>query len=90
MTDQEAYDVALKYIHKKGITHYGCAYKGNWIERDLRLVSLCPRFPKGRRRKVWYFQFALLQKEPDTVVCGGEYVVCVDDDTGLCGHFASL
>jgi len=87
MTEPEAYDVALKYIQQKGVTHYGCAYNGNWLARDLRLGG---KFPKGCRRKVWYFQFALLEEEPDTVVCGGEYVVCVDDDTGICGHFASL
>jgi hypothetical protein len=87
MTEPEAYDVALKYIQQKNIMHYGCSYQGSWLERDLRLGG---KFPKGRRRKVWYFQFALLEKEPDTVVCGGEYIVCVDDDTGICGHFASL
>ena len=89
MTEREAFDVALKYIQRKGITHYGCKYKGLWRNRD-GLGLLSRGFPKGIRPKVWYFQFALLEEEPDTVVCGGEFVVCVDDDTGNCGHFASL
>src|SRR5262245_42970641 len=34
MTESEAYDVALKYIQRKKITHFGCKYKGFWPTFD--------------------------------------------------------
>ncbi len=91
ITAARAYALALDYVQKHGVVHYGCAYKGIWRSRYVRAGAFGPTFPSGQRREIWYFQFALEPPpEPNVVVSGGTYVVCVDGETGLCGALESL
>ncbi len=92
MTESEAYEIAVEYMRNLGVTHYGCKYKTSWCNRsDVHLALYSTGFPKGLRRKVWYFTFALSEPPPpDEVVSGGDYVVVVDDETGICGYFGTV
>jgi hypothetical protein len=92
MTESEAYDLALEYMRKNNVTHFGLKRKVSWCNRrDVYLGLNSTGFPKGHSRKVWYFTFALEEPPPpNVIVSGGDYCAVVDDETGICGHFFTL
>lgn len=90
MSESEAYDIALEYIRTKGFKHYGCLHRNAWYgQRGLGLTE--HDFPSGNRRKLWVFTFAgPPPPPPNVVISGGDIVICVDDETSLCGYMYTL
>jgi hypothetical protein len=89
MTESEAYNLAVEYLKKVEIVHYGCTHR-NFVDLD-NYPGVDPRdLPKGGPRKRWYFIFALSSEPLDGVVSGGDVAVCVDDATGVCRHDFTL
>jgi hypothetical protein len=91
MTERAANELALAYVTKNRVMHYGCISKGSWSNcKDVHLGLHSTGFPKGVRPNVWYFTFTQVEPLQDVIIEGGDYVVVVDDETGTCGHFISL
>jgi len=89
MTEQEAYEQAIEHMRKTGVDYRECLCKGVCSGADTLGLRISA-FPDGPRRKVWCFTFAVAPPLPPTLLSEGEKVVCVVDDTGLCGYFVTL
>jgi hypothetical protein len=70
VSESEAYHIAIGYLRQIGVTYHRCYSKGFESDYEVSPGSLESDFPRGRRRKVWSFAFALMETPPDVIVSG--------------------